>query len=88
MTLEFTREVIIVNGLPIVGTIIVEVEGELDRSGGIYHGSWLLDLEAVAFEPEDGGKGLLWSAVKGPLEDWLTANKLRVEHRALENAAP
>lgn len=88
MKLLFDREVVIINGLPIVGTVEVEVEGELDRTHGLYHGSWVLEAEVVSFEPEDGGKEPLWSTAKAPCEDWLAANKLRVERLALENAAP
>lgn len=88
MTLSFSREVIIINGLPIIGTIEVEVEGERDRSGGLYDGSWLLDLTATGFEPETPLAELLWSGAEGPCETWLAANKGRVEKRALRKIAP
>lgn len=86
MTLEFHRECIIINGLPIIGTVTIEVEGERDRSHGLYHGFWLLDLTCTGFEPETPLKGLLWSGAEAPCETWLAANKARVEKRALEHA--
>lgn len=80
MNLEFTREVIIINGLPVIGTVSVEVEGELDG----YDGLFAIDFTCTGFEPETPQAGLLWSAAEGPCDTWLAANKSRVERKALK----
>lgn len=74
MTLEFDREVIILRGRPVIGTIAVEADLE----------DGLLYLTATGFEPETPVSGLLWATVEGPAEAWLSQNKGRVEKRALK----
>lgn len=80
MTLEFTREVVILNGLPVLGTIEVAVEAELDDYDGLFD----FYLTCTGFEPETPIPGLLWPAVDAPCAAWLAQNKDRVERRALE----
>lgn len=72
MTLEFTRECIIVAGAPILGTIDVRVE--------IQDG--LRFLYVAAFEPETPLPDLLWAAVKAPCDEWLVDNYKRVQKSA------
>lgn len=79
MTLQFAREVIIIAGLPVIGTIEVEAEAEIDRYDGLYD----LHLVCTGFEAEDGQKRP-WSAVERPCEDWLRQNRGMVERRAFE----
>lgn len=82
MTLEFSRECIIINGLPTLGTITVEIEAEFD-----FDGLGAIYPVCTGFEPEDARQGLLWASVEGPCEAWLAANKGRVEKRTLGKIA-
>lgn len=79
MILQFAREVIIVNELPVIGTITVAVDFELDP----YDGLFALDCYCTAFEPETP-PAPTWEAVEAPCDAWLTRNKVRVERRALK----
>lgn len=78
MILEFSRECIIVAGVPILGTIEVEAEAEFDRYDGLYD----LHLVCTGFDPETP-QGLTWEAVDTPCAAWLAGNRGRVEKRAL-----
>lgn len=80
MTLEFTREVIILNGLPVLGTITVEIEFERDEHDGLF----FLYPTCIGFEPETPIPGLLWPTVDAPCTAWLAQNKDRVERKTLE----
>lgn len=79
LTLEFTREVIILEGVPVLGTIEVAVEAELDD----YDGLFAIHLICIGFEPETPLAALQWSDVATPCRAWLTQNKDRAERRAM-----
>lgn len=79
MILKFTREVIIVAGVPVIGTVTVAVDFELDPYDGLFG----LDLYCTEFEPETP-QALTWAAVEGPCEAWLAQNKVRAEKKALK----
>lgn len=72
--MQFEREVIILNGLPVIGTVEVEITGQRDR-----HDDWDLEITIHHFEPEThAGRLPGW---REACEQWLIEHQDRVQRK-------
>lgn len=76
MKIQFEREVIILRGVPVIGTVEVSVTGQRDR-----HDDWDIVIEVCDFSPETPAGRLRWSEARNACEHWLVDNCSRVQRK-------